>query len=115
MRCQPCCAGLQPSYAWLASIPSRCGRESVNEAARNIRGCVPRGSIGPDALAYTIVQLHVCDLKALCNSTIRALAQARGLAPNVTGTIDSINLETTARHEGHGHVTRMQKVTDTRG
>ena len=76
--------------------------------------CSP-GLIGPDALAYTIVQLHVCDLKALCNSTIRALAQARGLAPNVTGTIDAINLETTARHEGHGHVTRMQKVTDTRG
>jgi Transposase DDE domain len=74
-----------------------------------------RGPICPDALADNIVQLNICDLEALFNGCIRALAKARVLATKVTGIVDATDLETTAQYAGCGHVTRKRKSTDKRG
>ena len=79
------------------------------------QGSCTTGPTGPDALADNIVQLNVCDLEALLNSTIRALARAGVCAAQVTGTVDATDLETTAQYEGRGQVTRKQEVTDKRG
>jgi hypothetical protein len=74
-----------------------------------------RGPICPDALADNLVQLNVRDLEAWFNGVIRALAQAGILAAKVTGIVDATDLETTARYEGCGQVTRTRKITDKRG
>jgi hypothetical protein len=74
-----------------------------------------RGPICPDALADNLVQLNVRDLEAWFNGVIRALAQAGMLAAKVTGIVDATDLETTARYEGCGQVTRTRKITDKRG
>jgi uncharacterized membrane protein (Fun14 family) len=55
------------------------------------------GPIGPEALADNLVKLHVCDLEALFNRVIRALAQAGVLAAKVTGIVEATALETTAQ------------------
>jgi hypothetical protein len=73
------------------------------------------GPICPDTLAETIVQLPLRDLEALFNGVIRALATTGVLAAKVTGMVDATDLETTARYEGCGQVTRKRKSTDKRG
>jgi hypothetical protein len=74
-----------------------------------------RGPICPDALADNLVQLNVRDLEAWFNGVIRALAKAGMCAAKVTGIVDATDLETTARYEGCGQVTRTRKITDKRG
>jgi hypothetical protein len=71
-----------------------------------------RGPICPDALADTIVKLNVRDLEALFHGGIRALAKAGVLTTEVTGIVDATDLETTARDECCGQVTRKRKITD---
>jgi hypothetical protein len=68
-----------------------------------------------EALADTIVPLHLRDLEAWCNGVIRALAKAGVLAAKVTGIVEATDLETTEHSEGWGQVTRQRQVTDTRG
>ena len=79
------------------------------------QGPCTRGPICPDALAGNLVQLNVRDLEAWFNGVIRPLAQAGMLAAKVTGIDDATDLETTARYEGCGQVTRTRKITDKRG
>jgi Transposase DDE domain len=73
------------------------------------------GPICPETLANNLVKLNLRDLEVWCNSTIRALAKAGILGAKVTGIIDATDLETTARYEGCGQVTRQRKVSDKRG
>jgi hypothetical protein len=73
------------------------------------------GPIGPDALAATIVKLHMRALEALCTGVIRALATAGVVAAKVTSLVEATDLETTAQDEGGGQVTRKRQITDKRG
>src|SRR5215510_9598169 len=73
------------------------------------------GPICPDTLANNIVQLHLRDLEAWFNGTIRALAKAGVFGAKVTGIVDATDLETTAAYEGCGQVTRKRKLTDKHG
>jgi len=62
-----------------------------------------------------MVKLHLRDLDALCNGSIRALAQAGVVGTKVTGIRDATDLETTQHDVGCGQVTRTRKVTAKRG
>src|SRR5512132_4602397 len=73
------------------------------------------GPICPDALADNMVKLNLRDLEALFNGVIRALAKAGVFTAKVTGIVDATDLETTARYEGCGQVTRKRQLTDKRG
>jgi hypothetical protein len=73
------------------------------------------GPIGPDTLANNMVKWHVRDLEGVCNGAIRALAKAGAIGPKMTGIIDGIDRETTARYRGCGQVTRTVRIEDTRG
>jgi hypothetical protein len=73
------------------------------------------GPMCPETLANHLVQLNRRDLEVWCNGTIRALAKAGICGATVTGIIDATDLETTARYDGCGQVTRTRQVTDTRG
>jgi hypothetical protein len=73
------------------------------------------GPICPETLANNLVKLNLRDLEVWFNGTIRALAKAGIFGATVTGIIDATDLETTARYEGCGQVTRKRKVTDKRG
>jgi Transposase DDE domain len=73
------------------------------------------GPICPETLANNLVKLNLRDLAVWFNGTIRALAKAGIFGAKVTGIIDATDLETTARYEGCGQVTRKRKVTDKRG
>jgi hypothetical protein len=73
------------------------------------------GPICPDTLANNIVQLNLHDLEALFNGVIRALAKTDILGAKVTGIVDATDLETTAKYEGCGQVTRKRRITDKRG
>jgi hypothetical protein len=73
------------------------------------------GPICPETLANNLVQLNLQDLEASFNGTIRVLAKAGIFGAKVTGVIDATDLETTARYEGCGQVTRQRKITDKRG
>jgi hypothetical protein len=68
-----------------------------------------------EALADTIVQLHIRDFEALLNRALRALAKAGVLAAQVTGSVEATDLETTAPSESCGRVTRTRQITDKRG
>jgi hypothetical protein len=73
------------------------------------------GPICPETLANNLVKLNLRDLEVWFNGTIRALAKAGIFGAKVTGIIDAMDLETTARYEGCGQVTRKRKVSDKRG
>src|SRR5512132_833034 len=73
------------------------------------------GPICPDALADNMVKLNLRDLEALFNGVSRALAKAGVFTAKVTGIVDATDLETTARYEGCGQVTRKRQLTDKRG
>jgi hypothetical protein len=73
------------------------------------------GPICPETLANNLGQLNLRDLEVWFNGTIRALAKAGIFGAKVTGIVDATDLETTARYEGCGQVTRKRKVTDKRG
>jgi hypothetical protein len=73
------------------------------------------GPICPETLANNLVPLNLRDLEVWFNGTIRALAKAGIFGAKVSGMIDATALETTARYEGCGPVTRQRKVSDTRG
>src|SRR5215207_9796555 len=62
-----------------------------------------------------MVKWHVRDLEGVCNGAIRALAKAGAIGPKMTGIIDGIDRETTARYRGCGQVTRTVRIEDTRG
>jgi Transposase DDE domain len=74
-----------------------------------------RGPICPDALADNIVKLNIRDLETLFNHVIRALARTGVFTAKLTGIVDATDLETTARYEGCGQVTRKRNITDKRG
>jgi len=75
----------------------------------------PEGPISAAALANHMVQLHLRDLEAWFNGTVRALAKAGVVGAKVTGMVDATELETTAADEGCGQVTRQRKITDKYG
>jgi hypothetical protein len=91
-------------------------RHGVCQRGAAKRQC-PRtaGPICPETLANNLVQLNLRDLEVWFNGTIRALARAGIFGAKVTGIIDATDLETTARYEGCGQVTRKRQVTDKRG
>jgi len=69
----------------------------------------------PETLAHRIGKLHLRDLEALLNGSIRALAQAGVVAAKVTGIADATDLETTPRYAGGGQVPRRVKLEDKQG
>jgi hypothetical protein len=73
------------------------------------------GPISPETLANTIVQLHWRDLERVCKGAIGALAQAGVFDKQVTGMADGPDLETTARDQGGGPVTRQVRLADKPG
>jgi hypothetical protein len=73
------------------------------------------GPLCPETLANNLVTLNLRDLEVWFNGTIRALAKAGIFGAKVTGIIAATDLETTARDEGCGQVTRQRKVSDKRG
>lgn len=79
------------------------------------RGPRTAGPICPEALANNLVKLDVRMLERLFNGVIRALAKAGVFHGKITGIVDGTDLETTARHEGCGQVTRKRKMTDKQG
>jgi hypothetical protein len=85
------------------------------------RGATPRqgprttGPSCPEAVADTIVQLHLRALEAWFNGVLRALAKPGMVAAQVTGLVDATDLEPTAPYEGCGQATRPRQVTDKRG
>jgi hypothetical protein len=73
------------------------------------------GPISPETLANNIVKWNVRDLESVFNGAIRALAKAGVFAKTVTGIADGTDLETTARYQGCGQVTRTVRIEDKRG
>jgi Transposase DDE domain len=73
------------------------------------------GPICADTLADNIVKLNLRALEVLFNGIIGALAKARIFGARVTGVVDATDLETTARYDGCGQVTRKRKITDKHG
>ena len=62
-----------------------------------------------------MVQLHLRDLAAWCNGTVRALVKAGVFGAQVTGVVDATELATMAADAGCGQVTRQRKLTDNHG
>ena len=88
-------------------------RQGVCQRGRTKRqGERPSGPLGPDTLANNIVQCNLCDLEALFNGVIRALAKAGVFGQRVTGIADGTDLETTERYAGCGQVTRTRRIED---
>jgi Transposase DDE domain len=79
------------------------------------QGDKPPGPLCPDTLADNIVKLSLTAMEAFLNGVVQALATAGVFARQVTGILDGTDLETTARYEGCGQVTRKRKITDKRG
>jgi hypothetical protein len=75
----------------------------------------PEGPLCPDTLAHHSVPLHVRDLAAWFNGTMRALAKAGICGAKVTGMVAATDLETTAADAGCGPVTRTRKITAQHG
>jgi Transposase DDE domain len=73
------------------------------------------GPISPETVANNIVKLNLRDLERVFNGAIRALAQAGVLDKKVTGIADGTDLETTARYQGCGQVTRKVRLEDKQG
>jgi Transposase DDE domain len=73
------------------------------------------GPISPETLANNIVKLNLRDLERVFNGAIRALAQAGVFDKKVTGIADGTDLETTARYQGCGQVTRKVRIKDKQG
>jgi Transposase DDE domain len=73
------------------------------------------GPISPETLANNIVKLNLRDLERVFNGAIRALAQAGVFDKKVTGIADGTDLETTARYQGCGQVTRKVRIEDKQG
>jgi Transposase DDE domain len=73
------------------------------------------GPISPETLANNIVKLNLRDLERMFNGAIRALAQAGVFDKQVTGIADGTDLETTARYQGCGQVTRKVRIEDKQG
>jgi hypothetical protein len=73
------------------------------------------GPITPETLANNIVKLDLRDLERVFNGAIRALAQAGVFDKKVTGIADGTDLETTARYQGCGQVTRKVRIKDKQG
>jgi hypothetical protein len=70
------------------------------------------GPMCPDTLANTMVPCNVCDLVALFNGVLRALAKAGVFGKRVTGSAAGTDLETTARYQGCGQATRQRRLED---
>jgi hypothetical protein len=88
-------------------------RQGVCQRGRTKRqGERTPGPICPDTLAHNMVQCNLCDLEALFNGVIRALAKAGGVGKRVTGIADGTDLETTARYQGCGQATRQRRIED---
>ena len=79
------------------------------------QGTKPPGPLCPDTLADNLVKLSRTALEAFLNGVVQDLAKAGGVVRQVTGMLDGTDLETTARYEGCGQVTRKRKSTDKRG
>jgi hypothetical protein len=73
------------------------------------------GPISPETLANNIVKLNLQDLERVFNGAICALATGGVFAKQVTGVVDGTDLETTARYQGCGQVTRKVRIEDTQG
>lgn len=79
------------------------------------QGAKAPGPICPDTLADNIVKLSLSAMEAFLNGVVQDLATSGVLPRQVTGIVDGTDLETTARYEGCGQVTRKRKITDKRG
>jgi hypothetical protein len=66
-------------------------------------------------LADNSVKLSLTAMEAFLNGVVQDLAKAGVFVRQVTGILDGTDLETTARYEGCGQVTRKRKITDKRG
>jgi hypothetical protein len=73
------------------------------------------GPISPETVANNIVKLNLRDLERVFNGAIRALAKAGVFDKKVTGMADGTDLETTARDQGCGQVTRKVRIEDKQG
>src|SRR2546430_498264 len=83
--------------------------------AANRQGERTTGPISPETLANNIVKLNMRDLESVFNGAIRALAKAGVIEKTVTGIADGTDLETTARYQGCGQVTRKVRIEDKQG
>jgi hypothetical protein len=79
------------------------------------QGARTPGPISPETLANNIVKLNLQDLERVFNGALRALATGGVFAKQVTGVADGTDLETTARYQGCGQVTRKVRIEDTQG
>jgi len=79
------------------------------------QGAKPPGPLCLDTLADNIVKLSLTAMEAFLNGVVQARAKAGVFVRQVTGILDGTGLETTARYEGCGQVTRKRKITDKRG
>jgi hypothetical protein len=79
------------------------------------QGTKPPGPLCPDTLADNIVKLSLTAMEAFLNGVVQDLAKAGVFVRQVTGILEGTDLETTARYEGCGQVTRKRKITDKRG
>ena len=79
------------------------------------QGAKPPGPLCLDTLADNIVKLSLTAMEAFLNGVVQDLAKAGVFVRQVTGILDGTDLETTARYEGCGQVTRKRKITDKRG
>jgi uncharacterized protein YcfJ len=66
-------------------------------------------------LANNLVKRNVRDLERVFTGAIGALAQAGVFDKQVTGMAESTALETTARSQGGGQVTRKVRLEDKQG
>jgi hypothetical protein len=100
----------------LVGFNAQQGRQGVGQrGATQRQGERAPGPSGPDTLAQQIVQRKARDLEAVCTGAIRAVARAGGFGEKVTGMADGPDLETTARDQGGGQVTRKGRLEDTQG
>src|SRR5215831_2311766 len=79
------------------------------------QGTKPPGPLCPDTLADNIVKLSLTAMEAFLNGVVQDLAKAGVFVRQVTGILEGTDLETTARYEGCGQVTRKRKIMDQRG
>ncbi len=79
------------------------------------QGAKPPGPLCLDTLADNIVKLSLTAMEAFLNGVVQDLAKAGVFVRQVTGILDGTDLETTARYEGCGQVTRQRQITDKRG
>jgi hypothetical protein len=82
---------------WVGFKAQQVRQGICQRGATTRQGARTPGPIGPDPLAEPIVKLNWRDLEAVCNGSIRALAQAGIVGATVTGLADGTDLETTER------------------